>query len=227
MSIMTRFTRPLLLVAAAALSTQAGAAQRVDPNRVFDITLQVNGQVMTATVREGGTFRLTLHEVDEYRLVPVAGGNERTVTLAVYRGTAGQPSTSRIVEHIQVAVGRSATLRTNPAFTLVVDGIRSAPPRQAAAPQSISFAVSASWRRAVQSDNCCVCCGGACACACGVVMSCGSCCMPGCCSINETSAPGRGGDESRRAAALAAFLGGSACDSPFRPASGELRIASR
>lgn len=222
---------PLLAAVVAVLPGQDAFAQRVDPNRVFDITLDVNGQVMSATIRDGGMFRLTLHGTDEYRLVPVvAAPDGRTVTMAVYRGTAGQPSTSRIVERVELAVGRPATLRTNAEFTLVVDRIRSSPPQRQASmpvPQTISFAASASWRRAVQSDQCCVCCGGACACACGVSMSCGSCCMAGCCKVQVTSNPGTGGDDARRSALLSTYLGGSACERPFPAAAATARIAIR
>lgn len=220
---------PLLAAVAAAVLAQHASAQRVDPDRVFDVTLDVEGQVMSATIRDGGMFRLTLRETDEYRLVPVATGTSgRAVTMAVYRGTAGQPSTSRIVERVDLAVGRPATLRTNPGLTLVLDRIRSAPAqRQTSVPRSISFTASASWRRALQSDQCCVCCGGACACACGVRMDCGSCCMTGCCTINETSNPGGGGEDARRAAFVSAFLGGSACERPFPPVAAQTRVASR
>lgn len=224
---LTRSMRSLLLVAGSTLFASSVAAQRVDPNRVFDVTVQANGQVMSATIRDGGMFQLTLNETDEYRLVPVVTANRSTVTMAVYRGTAGQPSTSRVVERVELATGRPATLRTNPRLTLVIDRIRSAPPaRQASFPRTISFGASASWRRALQSDNCCVCCGDVCACACGVKMGCGSCCMPGCCTINETSNPD-GGEDPARAARFAAFIGGSACERPFAAPAAATRIASR
>lgn len=221
--------RPLLLAVVAALSAQAASAQRVDPQRVFDVTVQVAGQVMSATIRDGGEFQLTLDRTDEYRLMPVVAGRDgRTVTMAVYRATAGQPSTKRMVERIELSVGQPATLRTRPEFSLVVDRIRSAPPaRPTVAVRPISFTASASWRRAVQGDQCCVCCGRACGCACGVEMSCGSCCMPGCCSINETSNPRGGGEDARRAGLFAAFLGGSACERAFPAAAVETRVATR
>ena len=229
MRALTMPARPVMLAVVAALCAQAGSAQRVDPNRVFDVTVQVEGQVMSATIRDGGEFQLTLDRTDEYRLMPVVAGRDgRRVTMAVYHATAGQPSTRRMVERIELSVGRPATLRTRPGFTLVVDRIRSAPPAlPAVAARPISFTASASWRRAVQSDRCCVCCGRACGCACGVEMSCGSCCMPGCCSINETSNPRDGGEEARRAALLATYLGGSACERSFPTAVAQTRVASR
>jgi hypothetical protein len=229
MRVTARHTRTLLLSVAAALLASPATGQRVDPNRVFDLTLQVDEQVMSATVREGGAFNLTLRRTDEYRLVPVA--NRGGVTMAVYRGTAGQPSTIRIVERVQLAVGRPVTLRTNPAFTLVVDQIRSAPPQAQgiAQPRAISFTLAASWRRVAQDGNCCVCCGDACACACGVKVACGSCCMPGCCGIIQPTAnPAPEDREQIQSARLATYLGGSACDRPFGVAAPiRTRIAAR
>ncbi|HEV3052560.1 MAG TPA: hypothetical protein VGX50_19770 [Longimicrobium sp.] len=230
MRVLAKPVLPLLLVLAAVASVQPGAAQRVDPNRVYDVTVQAVGQIMSATIREGGMFRLTLDVTDEYRLVPImAGGGGGTVTMAVYRGTSGQPSTSRIVERVELTVGRPVTLRSNPDLSLVIDRIRSAPPqRQASVPRTLSFTASASWRRAVQDDQCCVCCGRACGCACGVKMSCGSCCMSGCCPLEQpTASPGGTDEESRRAALVASFLGVSACERPFSAAAAQTRMASR
>jgi hypothetical protein len=201
-------------------------AQRVDPTRVVDITMQLPTQMLSASIREGGTFNLTFQRTkDEYEFVPIMQrGDARTVTMTVYRTTAGEPSTRQIVERVNLSAGVPATLRSNPEITLVLDRIRNAAPQtQAFRPATYSLTAAASWRRAAQEGQCCVCCGGVCACACAVRMSCGSCAMPGC-QIQETSAPGRQDDESAR---LAAFLGVSACARPFPTVAPASQIASR
>ena len=202
-------------------------AQRVDPSRVMDVTLQLPTQVMSASIREGGAFNLTIQSTRvEYEFVPVMQGrNDRVVTMAIYRMTAGQRSTREIVERVSLVPGVPATLRTDPEITMVLDRVRNADGQTQASFQPAAFALpsTASWRRVLQDGQCCVCCAGACACACGVRMSCGSCAMPGC-EINETSGPGRQEDGSAR---LAAVLGVSACARPFPAAAPARQIASR
>ncbi|WP_420128321.1 hypothetical protein [Longimicrobium sp.] len=204
------------------------AAQRVDPTRVVDVTVQLPTQVMSATIREGGTFKLTFQGTrDEYELIPIMrSGDARAVTMTVYRTTAGETSTRQVVERVSLSTGVPATLRSNSQITLVVDRIRNAarPTQAAVQPATYSLTAAASWRRAVQDDRCCVCCSGVCACACAVKMSCGSCSTPGC-QIQETSTPGRQDDGSAR---MAAFLGVSACARPFPESVAPARqIASR
>lgn len=168
----------LLLTVAAA----PAGAQRIDPDRIFDVTLEVEGQMMSAVIREGSFLRLTLRETEEYHFSPVLQqGRGGKVLLAVSVGTTGRPETRRIVERLELSPGVPIALRTAPALRIVVDAVRRADVEQSAggapgaAPAPFRFASSS------QDGSCCVCCEGACACACGVKMSCGHCCSPGCC----------------------------------------------
>lgn len=214
------------IVAASMLLAIPVSAQRVDPTRLFDLTVSSSGEIMTVSIREGGDFRLTVAQRDEYRFVPIAPAGRRTITMAVYHGTAGQPTSSRIVERLELSIGVPATLRTSPNISLVVDRVRSVPRvAQAPSPGPISFTAAASWRRTQGPDQCCVCCGVNCACACGVQMSCGSCCMGECCGrIKPTSGPGA--PEAERNARVAAFLGVESCSRVF-PATAGSAFASR
>lgn len=141
---------------------------------------------MSATVREGSALRLVIHDTAEVELVPVMarGGGDR-VLLAVYRGTVDRPDTRRLDQRLELRVGVPATLRGEPRIGVVVDGVR----RVSAAPSPASFTSARGLRApfSTQPQNCCVCCGELCACACGVGMSCGSCCMPGCCPVEPTA----------------------------------------
>lgn len=178
-----RFDRGLLTaLVVAAVAAAPATAQRIDPDRIFDVTLEVNGQMMSAVIREGSFLKLTLHETDEYHLSPVLqqGGSGR-VLLAVSRGTVGQPQSRRIVERLELSPGTPASLRTAPTLRIVVDAIRRADPRQTAAGVSGRRSGAFQFASAAQDGSCCVCCEGACACACGVQMSCGHCCTTGCC----------------------------------------------
>lgn len=178
-----RFDRGLLTaLVLAGVAVAPAAAQRIDPERVFDVTLEVNGQMMSAVIREGSFLRLTLHETDEYHLSPVLQqGRSGRVLLAVSLGTAGQPQSRRIVERLELSPGVPASLRSAPTLRIVVDAIRRADPRQSAADQSARRSGAFQFASAAQDGSCCVCCEGACACACGVRMSCGHCCTAGCC----------------------------------------------
>jgi hypothetical protein len=214
---------PALLLAAL-----PATAQRVDPRRVLDVTLEYPDQVMSASIREGGTLNLSFPSARvEYEFVPVMQGrNSRAVTMAIYRMTPGQRSTRQVVERVNLAVGVPATLRTDPEITMVLDRIRNATPVTQASfrPASVGVPSTTSWRRVLQDGQCCVCCGDrGCACACAVKMSCGSCAMPGCVII-ETSAPRGQADESAR---MAAVLGVSPCARPFPAAAPVQQIASR
>ena len=202
-------------------------AQRVNSSRVVDVTLQLPTQVMSASIREGGAFNLTFESPRvEYEFVPVMQGrNNEAVSMAIYRKSAGQGSTREIVERVNLVAGVPATLRTDPKITMVLDRVRSAAPQTQASfrPAAFSIPSTTSWRRVLQDGQCCVCCAGACACACGVRMSCGSCAMPGC-EIQATSAPGRQEDEAAR---IASVLGVSACARPFPSATAAPRVAVR
>jgi hypothetical protein len=191
-------TRPRsarLLTAAAALalaSAAPAAAQRIDPNRVIDLSVSTPSGVLTSTVREGGSLRLVLAHTDEYVMMPRAADRAGTkVLLTVYRGTAEQPATRRVVETVELRKGTAVRLRSNAAIQVVVDAVRHSPPtaQAAATTRPVSFRPAALLRAAFQNDQCCVACGPDVACACGVRMWCGSCCMPGCCQPLGTGEP--------------------------------------
>lgn len=215
-----------VLAAVATAAPSDAAAQRVDPGRVIDVSMDVGTQTLSAAIREGGKFNLVVHDRDEYDFVPVVlDARGRKVTFAIYKGLKGQPSTRALVERIELAVGTPARLRTNGEISLVVDGIRTVAARPAAPTRRpISFRPSDVMRAALQDpDQCCVCCGGLCACACGVKMSCGSCCMPGCCDVSPI-APVTSADGTRQ---YAAFFG-TGCGTGFpAAASARTAVASR
>jgi hypothetical protein len=219
-----RLAASVLALAAVMGTAPAADAQRIDPSRVIDVSMDLGTQTLSAAIREGGSFKLVLHDRDQYEFVPVVlDAAKRKVTFAVYRGLKDQPSTRSMVERVEMTVGTPGRLRSNREISLVVDGIRAAPQPAQAPRRPVSFRISDVIRAAVQSDQCCVCCGGACACACGVKMSCGSCCMAGCCDtgpIAPVGAVDAGGQ-------FAAFFG-TGCGKSF-PAAAPARtvIASR
>ena len=138
------------MLAAAFLAAAPAAAQRVDARRVFDITVQLPQQVMQASIREGQPLKLTLGGTDEFQMVPVMSGSRGEVTLAVYRGTANQPATRRLVERIALAVGTPASLRSHTGIQVVLDRVRqAAAPTAARASSTPGFtsAGAAGWRR--------------------------------------------------------------------------------
>jgi hypothetical protein len=194
-------------------------AQQVDRNRIFDLTVQVEGQIFSTAVREGDPLRLTVRQTDEYRLVPVLqAGSPNSITVAVYRGVAGQEGSERLVERVNARMGTPASLRVNSSIQLVLDAVRMASGRVAVALPA-AFTAPGSGLAAFQ-ESCCVCCAGACACACGVKASCGQCCMGECCKIiNETSNSGAAQDERIREARIARLLGGRSCPQAFPAAS--------
>jgi len=214
-----RLALPVLALASA-LGPLPAAGQRVDPNRVIDVSMDLGTQTLSAVIREGGSFNLVLHDRDEYDFVPVVlNSRGRKVTFAVYRGIKDQPSTRALVERIELAVRTPARLRTNAEISLVVDGIRTVPAQPSAPParRRISFR-PADVMALQQSDQCCVCCGSAC--ACGVKMWCGNCCMPGCCDAAPPIAPVASADATRQ---FAAFFG-TGCSKSF-PATAPARTA--
>jgi hypothetical protein len=171
-----------LLLALLSAAAAPAAGQRIDPDRIFDVTLEVDGQIMSAVIREGSFLRLTLRETDEYHISPVLQqGRADRVLVAVSLAPAGQREGRRIVERLELSPGVPRTLRTAPTLRIVIDAIRRADPRQTAAGSAAGQPGTFRFAAAVQDGSCCVCCENACACACGVRMSCGHCCMSGCC----------------------------------------------
>lgn len=121
---------------AAVLAAVPASAQRVDPLRVFDVTLQLPNQVMEASIREGQPLKLTLDGTDEFEFVPVMADAGQGVAVAVYRGRSNEPATRRLVERLALTVGTPAGLRSHTGIRVVLDRIRQAsapaPARQVA-----------------------------------------------------------------------------------------------
>ncbi|HEX2080573.1 MAG TPA: hypothetical protein VHG08_22910 [Longimicrobium sp.] len=112
------------LVAALALAAAPARAQQIDPDRIFEVTMEVDGQMMSAMIREGSFLRLTVRETDEYHFSPVMQpGNTGRMLVAVSLGTTGQPQTRRVVERLVLSPGVPVTLRTAPALRIVLDEI--------------------------------------------------------------------------------------------------------
>lgn len=174
-----RWLPVLSLLAAAAVPADA---QRIDPDRIFEVTVEVNGRMMSAMIREGSFLRLTVRETDEYHFSPVLQpGSTGRALVAVSLGTTGQPQTRRVVERLVLSPGVPVTLRTAPTLRIVLDEISRARQGQSSTGTAGSGAL---FRLASAQDaTCCVCCEGACACACGVSMWCGHCCTRGCCDV--------------------------------------------
>ncbi len=166
-----------------AMATVPAQAQRIDPDRIFEVTVEVNGRMMSAMIREGSFLRLTVRETDEYHFSPVLQpGNTGRALVAVSLGTTGQPQTRRIVERLVLSPGVPVTLRTAPTLRIVLDEISRA--RQGQSSTGSTAAGGTFFQLAsAQDGSCCVCCEGACACACGVSMWCGHCCTRGCCDV--------------------------------------------
>lgn len=118
------------LLAVGAWTAPAGAQQRIDPNRVFEVTVQLNGRMMNAVIREGGSLRLELAGRNEYHLRPVLQAGSTRVLLAVWRGTLGEPQTQRVVERVVLAPGEPVSLRSAPSVRIVLDAISRANPRE-------------------------------------------------------------------------------------------------
>jgi hypothetical protein len=177
-TLLRRWVPALSLLAAASVPADA---QRIDPDRIFEVTVEVNGRMMSAMIREGSFLRLTVRETDEYHFSPVLQpGSTGRALVAVSLGTTGQPQTRRVVERLVLSPGVPVALRTAPTLRIVLDEISRARQSQSS---TGSTAGSGAFFRFTSSQNgqCCVCCEGACACACGVSMWCGHCCTQGCC----------------------------------------------
>lgn len=172
-----RTSASLSLFALAAAAPAAG--QRIDPDRVFGVTLEIDGRMMSATIREGSSLRLMRPGGEEYHFSPVlrnaAGG---TVLMAVARGGAGQPQ--QIVERLRLSIGVPVTLRSAPTLRIVLDEIRRASPDRVSMRGDFTSA-NMSAGQLTQDTGCCLCCDGWCACACSVVMWCGACGGSGAC----------------------------------------------
>lgn len=226
---MCRFSRRILgPLFGLALVGIAGAvpadAQGVDRNRVFEVTVDAAGQIFTASIREGEPLRLTLYENEQYEVSTVlVGGSGEEVLVAISRGSSLNGGRTEIVERLSLRPGVMASMRAHPKVRMVLDRIwYAAAPAARTQPRPISFALPV---RASGSDSCCVCCGEACACACGVSMSCGSCCMEDCCGMVEpTDGPAGENSQRIRNARLARFLGSNTCEKVFPEA--VARIAS-
>lgn len=221
---------PALALGLAATGATAAPAQRVNPTRLLDVTMDLGTQTLSAVIREGGSLRVIMYDRDEYELVPVVlDPAARKVAFAVYLGTKDQPDTRRMVERLGTRVGEVSRLRTNSQFSLVVDRIRTAPARtQPAAPiRRTSFRSADVWREVLQDpDQCCVCCGSSCACACGVIVSCGRCCMDECCDQMPPPIRPSTSAEGEALAKFAAFFG-SGCDRGFAAGRAQGAVASR
>lgn len=119
----TRLRRwvPALFLVTAAVPADA---QRIDPDRIFEVTLEVEGKIMSTMIREGSFLRLTVRETDEYHFSPVLQpGNTGRVLVAVSLGTTGQPRTRRVVERLVLSPGVPVTLRTAPMLRIVLDEV--------------------------------------------------------------------------------------------------------
>lgn len=177
---------PLSLLACSFAAPAAG--QRIDPDRVFEVTLEIDGRMMEAMIREGSSLRLSRPGGEEYHFSPVLRPSSETVLMAVSRAAPGQPQ--RVVERLQLSIGVPVALRSAPTLRIVLDKIgRATPERTAAGPGNAAAGI---FRfAAAQSGSCCVCCEGSCACACGVSWWCGHCCTRGCCDPVEPTSNDR------------------------------------
>lgn len=213
-------TLALLMVTAARADAQA-----IDRSRIFDVTVEIEGQIIGASIREGEPLRLTVHRAEEYEVSPVLpGGQGAVVVVAISRRRGDEPGATEIIERLSVREGVPVTMRAHPGLKLVIDRIRYATPVAARATgRPISFAL---LRGAASTDYCCVCCDGVCACACGVVTDgCGHCCVGECCPmIHPTDGPAGENSQRIRNARLARFLGSNTCEKVFPEA--VARIAS-
>lgn len=151
-------------------------AQRVDPNRLFDVTLEVNGRMMSAVIREGSSLTLTLNGGGEYRFSAVLDprGGER-VLVSVSRGTPGRPETQQTIERVELTTGRPVSLQSMPSVRIVLDAIR-----VGGRSSSTGQTAFATFVAATRDPKCCLCCDGVCLCACEVYMWCGACGMNNC-----------------------------------------------
>jgi hypothetical protein len=213
----------LAIAVGGALHTPAADAQSIDRNRIFDITIEAAGQIYGVSIREGEPLRLTLFETQRYEVSPVLpGGRGEEVLVAISRGSTADGGGTEIIERMRIRQGVPASMRNPPNIRLVLDRIRYATPGGGPAqPRTISFSLPG---RAA-ADQCCVCCSGGCACACGVVAECGHCCVNECCGmIHPTSGSDEDADRAR-SLRIARLLGRNTCEQNFPEV--VARLASR
>lgn len=223
-SIRTTLAFAVLTACAVAPAT----AQRIDPNRLFDVTLEVNGRLMSAVIREGSSLTLTLDSGSEYHFNAVlAPQGSETVLVTVSRGTPGQPESQRTIERIELTTGRPVSLRSTPSLKIVLDAIRLA--------RRLSSTGQAAFTTFVAVDlkpKCCLCCDGVCVCACEVYLWCGSCGVDNCYppDILPTSndrTPTLTGHARFASFTRGTCTRGSLFDRPRPAAAAQARIASR
>jgi hypothetical protein len=219
------------VILASLLAAAPAAAQRVNPDRVVDlhINLEAQNQSFEGSVREGSRFNLSIDGQGDFALVPVVTSAERQqITLSVLRVNGERV---RTVETVTATVGQPAVLRSLGRTTVVVERLRMAPRRQAAAGVATFARNDASARRfaGAFAGECCVRCGSVRACGCAVSMDCGSCCSDSCCGIITQGGPASGAPEGRTFAQMVT----SPCNRPipvwerrFTPAPAVTRLAS-
>lgn len=173
------------LACAALLFAMPAAAQRVNPDRVVDlhINMEAQNQSFGGSVREGSRFNLSVDGAGDFALVPVVTSEERQqITISVLRVDGER---ARTVETVNATVGEPAVIRSIGSTTVVVERTRIAP-RPRASAGVVTFAGNNTVSRRFSSSfagECCVKCGSVRACGCAVSMDCGSCCSDSCCGI--------------------------------------------
>ena len=106
-------------------------AQRVDPTRIIDmhVNAERENRSFQGSVVEGQGFRMTLHGVGTFELVPViVNESQGTFRVTVYRGPEEGESALRAVETVSARLGVPVALRSMPAVGLVVEGVRQVAP---------------------------------------------------------------------------------------------------
>lgn len=156
MGMLFRRCVPALSLLAAAAAPASG--QRIDPHRIFDVTVEVEGKLMSASIREGSFLRLTIPNDGEYHFSPVLqAGRSTRVLVAVSRGAAGQPRTQRVVERLELSPGVPMALRTAPTLKIVLDEIRRANQTRADGSGPAGAGAPFRFASAVQDGQCCLC----------------------------------------------------------------------
>lgn len=185
------WSRRALVFAMLLAAAPAAVAQRVNPDRVVDlhINMEAQNQSFGGSVREGSRFNLSIDGHGTFALVPVVANAERQqVAISVLRVNG---ETARTVETVTATVGQPAALRSLGTTTVVVERLRIAARPQASAGVTSFTRNDAAVRRYsnVYAGECCVKCGSVRACGCAVSMECGSCCSDGCCGIITGGGP--------------------------------------
>lgn len=217
-----RIASAAFVLAALALSLPA-QAQRINPNRVIDLHVNVESENRSfgGAVMEGQGYRLTLQGVGSFEIMPVLVSAGR-YAVAVHGGPENaEPKDLRPLETVNVREGVPVALRSIPNVGLVIEGSRLAAPTSMVQPVAYTFT---SMPRPLQA-RCCVTCGNVTACACAVEADCGKCCSGPCCPPEITL-------EARFFPSAHRFAG--TCGTPIRdeerlftPAAQTARIAAR